>query len=272
MRRAGFSLVELAVAGGLVAIVMLYVMQSFTSSQQTYTVVEQVSEVQQNLRIVADLVERDIRLAGYMVPKHAGVCAVDNVNAPDMLFVSSADAIRTVAALEAIGIDEVTKTFGAEATVGTGTAIGGAGTTTTLNLTNSWADVSADGSDFTRGMGVIVVDANDDSGVTTCGIVTDDPPTDPAVSPYPVEITFSTDALPMTVVTSDIRVIPAHVYQIVDDANGIPQLLRDGVLIADEVEDLQLEFFFDADDDGLIDAGEYMGDLGQTVEIGRAHV
>jgi hypothetical protein len=50
--------------------------------------------------------------------------------------------------------------------------------------------------------------------------------------------------------------VPAHVYTVVNT-----QLLRDGMVLADDVEDLQFALFFDVDDDGVMDgeAAEYPG-------------
>ena len=55
-------------------------------------------------------------------------------------------------------------------------------------------------------------------------------------------------------------VIPAHEYRI---TNG-DELRRKGWLLAEGVEDLQVSFFFDADDDAVVDyaAGEIKGDGG----------
>ena len=43
--------------------------------------------------------------------------------------------------------------------------------------------------------------------------------------------------------------MPGHVYQV----NGQSQLLRNGVILAEDVEDLQFALFFDVDDDGVTD-------------------
>ena len=53
-------------------------------------------------------------------------------------------------------------------------------------------------------------------------------------------------------------VVPAHEYRI---ANG-DQLLRDGVVLSEGVEDLQVAYFYDADTDNVVDAGEMRGTPG----------
>jgi prepilin-type N-terminal cleavage/methylation domain-containing protein len=92
-RRAGFTLIELLVSVAMLGIVVVYLLRSFTVQHRTYTVVDETTELQQNLRAVADLVERDLRHAGMMVPESGAVCGVDDTAGPDVLFVSDADAI-----------------------------------------------------------------------------------------------------------------------------------------------------------------------------------
>ena len=76
MRRDGFTLIELMITSAILLLVMLYVTQAFTVQQKTYVVVDQVTEAQQNLRAVSDLVDRDVRLAGFMVPRQAAVSSM----------------------------------------------------------------------------------------------------------------------------------------------------------------------------------------------------
>ena len=99
-RREGFTLVELLIASAVLLLVMVYVTQAFTVQQKTYVVVDQVTEAQQNLRAVADLIERDVRRGGYLVPSQAAICGHDATTGADRLYVSNADVIRTVFALE----------------------------------------------------------------------------------------------------------------------------------------------------------------------------
>ena len=50
-------------------------------------------------------------------------------------------------------------------------------------------------------------------------------------------------------------VLPATEYRIVGT-----QLFRNGLLLSNEIEDLQVALFFDANGDNLVDAGEILGD------------
>ena len=92
-RREGFTLIELLVVVAVMGIAVIYMFETLTAGNRAYTVLDQVAETQQSMRAVADLIERDIRHAGMMVPQGAAVCGVDNTTDPDVLYVSDAEAI-----------------------------------------------------------------------------------------------------------------------------------------------------------------------------------
>jgi len=275
-RRAGFSLIELMVATAVLAVVVMYLTQTFITSQRTYSVVDQVSEAQQNLRIIGDLIERDLRLAGYMVPRQAAVCGVDNQNAPDVLYVSNADVILPVSDLETEASNSgnnglLQGDFGAPINL-----LGAwpSGNGVNLNLQRDWVDVdpgAGNPGDFTVGQGVIVVDRDSGAGRSVCGTIT-------RVSGNSLTVDFDTGAGPPGGL-SDAVAVPAHVYRIVQNAGQPSQLVRDGVVLANDVEDLQFSLFVDLDDvngdgvlegDGLLDPGEFLGDTGDAVGDGVA--
>lgn len=62
---AGFTLVELMVALAVGSIVMAGVMTAFQAQHNTYLAQGQVVEMQQNARVALDMLELDIRSAGY---------------------------------------------------------------------------------------------------------------------------------------------------------------------------------------------------------------
>ena len=174
MLKRGFTLIELMVALGLLSIVLMFVFDTFSYQHATYTVVDQVSEAQQNSRAIARLIERDIRNAGYLVPAGAAACGVDNTNAPDMLFVSDTDAILPADQLPVeLAGDELggETTERADRRSATPTVVVD---DVVIDGTASY-DTDADGtndSDFRAGAGAILVDAgNPDRGVA-CGLVT----------------------------------------------------------------------------------------------------
>jgi hypothetical protein len=62
----------------------------------------------------------------------------------------------------------------------------------------------------------------------------------------------------------NIALVPAHVYRIDD---GPPMRLeRDGAVLAKDVEDLQVVWYYDADTDEVVDAGEQRGEDGEDYE------
>lgn len=70
----GFSLVEILIAMAILGIVMTSVYSVFLTMQQTTYNQEEVVDVQQSLRVAFDLFNRDVNMAGFLVP--AGATAV----------------------------------------------------------------------------------------------------------------------------------------------------------------------------------------------------
>ena len=116
----------------------------------------------------------------------------------------------------------------------------------------------------------MVVDRNDSEGRVVCGTITGVVPD--AGEGASLSVDFETTSLTFgTASVGDIVAIPAHVYRIIVPAatsGDRHQLRRDGVLMANDVEDMQLALFFDLDDDGVVDAGEFQGDDGSAVGDG----
>ena len=61
----GFTLVEILIAMAIASVVMAGIYSAYSSQQRSYIVQEQVAGMQQNLRASMDLMEREIRMAGY---------------------------------------------------------------------------------------------------------------------------------------------------------------------------------------------------------------
>jgi type II secretory pathway pseudopilin PulG len=255
LRREGFTIIELLVASATMFMIIAYTMGTFTFQHQTYVVVDQVSEAQQNTRAIASLLERDARNAGYLVPPSGATCGIDNTGSPDVLYLSDADAIRPP---DELGATLASKILGSEVssiTSGTPDVIrvddlvidGEATYDTDVNGTND--------SDFQIGGGIIIVDvANPDLGVL-CGTIT-------AIgtsSPFTVSANLTATAWSGTPTNLPDRVaVPAHAYWL-SGANP-PALQRDGVMLAKDVEDLQVAWFLDADGDNEVEGTEYAGD------------
>ncbi|CAG0995040.1 hypothetical protein MYXO_02631 [Myxococcaceae bacterium] len=251
-RTFGFSLMELMISVVVMAIVIVYLVQSFSAQQRAYVTMDQVTEAQQNLRAISDLVEREIRLAGFMVDEGGAVCGVDSVAGSDTLFVTDASALDPGG--------QIQPALGARLGGGSGPGAG----TVTLSLAMGDTvvvdgqpayDTNADNvndSDFRVGAGAIVYDRANPSRGTACGIVTQ------VVSPTQLRVNFLASTLGGVAASEELVVVPAHVYQV----NNAAQLLRDGLVLADDVEDLQVAYFFDNDGDQIVDAGENPGSAG----------
>jgi prepilin-type N-terminal cleavage/methylation domain-containing protein len=254
-RNAGFTLVELLVSAAAMAIVISYTLGAFTVQHQTYMVVDQVSETQQSSRAIAGMIERDLRNAGYLVPPTAAVCGFDDTNGPDVLVASDTDAIKQVDQLPPSmqGSDLSVLTTTAPANGSTALSVNGLLIDDAASYKKDSASASLD-SDFRVNAGAIVIDlANPQRGVA-CGQVT-------AVGTNTLTVDFDTPALNGAngTATPDYRVVPAHYYE-VNTATDPPQLERDGFILAKDVEDLQLAWFYDANQDGQATGNEYAGD------------
>jgi prepilin-type N-terminal cleavage/methylation domain-containing protein len=252
--RGGFTLIELLLVVAILGIVSYYIFGSLTVSNRAYVVVDQVSESQQGMRAVAQLLERDIRHVGKMVPLGAALCADDNQGSPDVVYLSDAEAIvpdNDIAAYDGARVQ------------GAVNNVNGAGAVTTLAVdslllepappTRAAYDTDGDGtndSDFQVGGGAIVIDLNDAGRGAACGTVEAVNLAAPSVTVRTVSSALGGSAGPVQLV-----VVPAHEYRIANT----DQLQRDGYLLAEGVEDLQLAYFLDANGDNLVDPGEMHG-------------
>jgi len=77
-KSSGFTLVELMVSMVLSSMVIGAIYGVYTIQQRSYTVQEQVSEMQQKGRAALDFMARDIRMAGYNTPD--GSCSSGNIS------------------------------------------------------------------------------------------------------------------------------------------------------------------------------------------------
>jgi hypothetical protein len=186
-----------------------------------------------------------------MVPEGAAVCGIDATGAPDQLYVSDANAIDPD--------DDLATYAGASISVVTQVSLGSA-TFTLSSLVmeppparpayDSNLDGTAD-ADFQLNAGAIIMDATDPGRGAACGRVTQ---VNLVSSQLTIEI--QSGALAVAGAGAQLVVVPAHEYRI---ANG-DQLLRDGMVLSEGVEDLQVAYFVDTNGDNVIDAGEVRGD------------
>ncbi len=78
----GFSLVELLIAMAVSAIVSGAIYAAYLTDNRSYIVQDNIAEVQQNIRIAANDLERAIRMAGYDRNQSAGAGFVSNFPSP----------------------------------------------------------------------------------------------------------------------------------------------------------------------------------------------
>jgi prepilin-type N-terminal cleavage/methylation domain-containing protein len=243
-RKSGFTMVEMMVAVGILGIVMAGVMQTFVVQNRAYSVVDETTEAQQNLRAISYLLERDLRATAFMLPEGSSACGIDNTNSADTLFVTDSESIDPTGQSSA----------GLYATITAGYSAADSSQTLVVNKVTldgqPYFDNNANGvpdSDFRNNGGVIVFDPANPTRGTACGIVESVPDT------THIRVTFETH---LAAATGPLGVVPAIVYSL--DANN--NLLRNGVTLATDVEDLQFAYFFDVNTNGVADANEYRGD------------
>jgi hypothetical protein len=216
---------------------------SLSANEQAYQAVDQTMESQQNLRAVLDLIERDVRHAALMMPEAASACGVDSTSGPDMLYLSDGSAIDP-------GAD--TAEYGGAAVVAGAVVAGTAALTLDSMVMEPTApfraavDTDADGvndSDFRPKGGVIFFDSgNADAGVA-CGRIT---ALDAAAKVITVQIVAPFDN-PGAITLGGLRAVPANEYRI----EGT-DLLWNGIVLAGNIEDLQVAWIFDTDGDNLV--------------------
>lgn len=253
---SGFTMVEMLVAVGILGVVVAGVMETFVVQNRAYTVVDETTEAQQNLRAISYLIERDLRSTGFMVEEGAAACGIDNTNQPDVLFVTDTEPVNpTKATTAALG-----------ATIVAGYSASASEKLLTVDdvvidrdaaPADAYFDTSGDGvpdSDFVVGRGAILVDTSNPGLGTACGLVT-------AVNAAGNQVRV--DFQNFISGGGSLVLIPAISYSV--DATGT--LLRNGMALASDVEDLQVAYFIDADENGTITTpSEYPGSDASPVD------
>lgn len=282
-RRAGFTLLEMMISVSILSIVVVGVFESLTRQHKTSIVTESVVEVQNNVRAIASLIEREVRMAGYMVPDAVGVCGLDATAGSDELFVSENEPIvpddaragdmgaRLSAASAAAGwsnptIDTSDPTNSAEITVDLDADTSDLDDDGTLFYDND-DDGTAD-ADFRVGGGFILADKANSHRGTICGLVNEASTTELKLVP----MAGALDTLGADDAEEEIVIVPAARYSI-NTGPGTGRLERNGDLLAQGVDDFQVAYYFDVDDDGDVDAtadidGNGAADAGYTEEPG----
>ncbi|HEX9813658.1 MAG TPA: PilW family protein [Myxococcota bacterium] len=251
MRNSGFTIIELLIASALMAIVMVFTLQTFTVNNRTYVKIDSVVDTQQSVRAVASVLERDLRHAGMMVPEGAAACGIDNDDAPDLLYVSDYTATNPT---NSIGTFDGALIQNAIVNVNSGS---NGLTLDTLVIEAGAPDPSYDtdgnginDSDFRVGGGAIIIDLMDLDRGSACGVVT-------AVNlgTNAITVNIKTTGLNGTPATAALTAVPALEYRV-----DTGRLYRNNLLLADGVEDLQIAYFLDSNGNNAVDVGELRGD------------
>jgi prepilin-type N-terminal cleavage/methylation domain-containing protein len=205
----GFTMIELLVAVAIMAVVTASVLSVFATQHKTYVGQERVLEVQQDARLVAEMVLADVRAAGLLMPPITGIAGRDGgTSGPDVLCVSDPSVLNETEILAALAPFDGANLF---ALVDDDD--------TTVELVASTMDVDADGDDdFAVNAGIILSDGGD----THCARVTD-------------------------VTGNVVTFVPATPAG----------FLRNTILLSAQVENVQVEYAIDADDDGAIGNTEF---------------
>jgi prepilin-type N-terminal cleavage/methylation domain-containing protein len=260
----GFTLTELMVSVALMAVVIVWLMGFFVVQNRSYVVTDELAETQQNSRAILDLLEHEIRMAGMLVPENGAACGVDNTTAPDVLYLSDAEEIvnpqnQTTATLGACvqpgGLGTSTLTLQTcPATTTPPNQVGSAYyyyTTNPAVPTSSFrCDTGNCGAPNAVAGGIILIDKNNPSRGVACGTITQLP------NATTIQLSANINLGGVAVNTADYRAIPAHVYTVVNN-----QLRRDNLVLANDVEDFQVAYFYDVIPNGNVDsiAQEYPG-------------
>jgi prepilin-type N-terminal cleavage/methylation domain-containing protein len=259
VRQRGFTILELLVAAVMVGLAAVFIGEIFTQQNRAHVVVENVTETQQSVRALGDMLERDLRVTGFLVPEEMAFCGIDTAalpdTAPDVLFLTDADALG-----DAIAPNNV-PALGVAARVLNGSSIDGRNNGESLILDTlapdgvPFYDLSGNGvadSDFLfipaplRAGGVILWDRANPAAGVACGIIRGIGGTTLTVDFNPGGVGAARNTA-LGNPSSDILAVPAHVYRI----DGT-RLLRNEMLLAEDVEDLQFAAFFDVNGDGIV--------------------
>ena len=233
---SGFTVIELLVSLAIMAIVSSQLLLVFQGQQEAYVTNERILDIQEDARLVMDLISTETRMAGFMVPRVTGLTSINGGAAPDIFCVSDANEIADGTLATASQPFDRGRPLGP-------TAVGA----TSIFLQPGDLDIDSDGADdFSTGQALIIADSTN----SWCApIVT----VDAAAGRLDLPAVF---AIP-TAFPTTARVVPAVMYQ-VGGAGGLG-LSRNGLLLSAEVEDLQVEFGVDVNGDSIIDplTGEF---------------
>ena len=283
----GFTLIEMMISIAVLAIITVYMTGMLVQQSRSYEVVDDVAETQQAVRAIGDMLERDVLATGLLARAGGVVSGADNTGpeVTDVLCVTDPDAVGdpTVIGEGRLGIQINAGNYSG---AGTDNLTLRVPTLEQLDDPLATAAPAYDNSNPANGVmdtdfiystagprgGVIVTDPNNPAGGSQCGLITFVSTNLPTLVSVDWNITVDGQQLvpaPAQVAItpgSTAVAIPAHIYFIRPArvaAAGVaaqsPQLTRDGLALADDVEDLQVAYFHDLNGNGACDANEWSG-------------
>lgn len=95
-RQAGFSLVEMLITAAILPVVLYAIYLMYETNMTTATLGNKKTELQQNARVALDIMEREIRMAGYD-PGGLGGSAIRSasLSATDLCFIAGVNSDNT---------------------------------------------------------------------------------------------------------------------------------------------------------------------------------
>tara|TARA_R110002111_G_scaffold8723_3_gene31413 strand:- start:1612 stop:2655 length:1044 start_codon:yes stop_codon:yes gene_type:complete len=285
-KQLGLSLVELMIAITIGIFLTAGLIQLFTSSKATYRVQDNLSRLQENARFAMQIISRDLRMADY-----AG-CKSGSVNdATNNIDTTSANYDATIHNFTS-GID------GLNGAAGASIALDDSDTLIIINAADSGVSVqppfgplpSSDititaGHDFEQGDMILIADCsqadifqitNDPSGGTTISHVTGAFNSNPGANqvaepgnfnPLPCSATASEHCL-SKVYTGEASLykLTSNTYDIQAGTNGVNALFRNNQELIEGIENMQVLYGEDTDNDNTPNYYVPAGTAGLTME------
>lgn len=242
----GFSLVEFMLAVVLMAVVASQLLLVFSTQHKSFTEQERVTETQQDVRLLMDVILGDLRMGGFMVNRETGVGGVDGGIADSDILCASDPSV-----FDPAEYDNATDRF--ESAEVTTNLTGNNGSVALVDL-----DVDSDGTaDFAAGGGILISDGTS----THCAVID-------TVVGTTVSFTPSTLAGQVMAPISTFAA-PAVVY-----VHSGTTLQRNGTTLSTSIDDLQLELGVDLDSDGEIEPadGEFPIDSNNLFDTSLTHI
>ena len=257
-RGTGFTLIEVMIVVLIMGIVTAQMFIVFSAQKRTFLEDEGTREVQEDARLITDLIAFDTRQSGFMVPNHAAVSSFDGQsNGPDQ---PDRFCVSDTSYFSIPTYGQASNEFDARARAWSGESV--IVTSNSLNLNaGSIGDIDGDGTmDFllpsvlfgTDGGGVILTEGS--GTISVCARIAGWIAPTLFIEPLHA-LTNGADVARLNL--GGAIAVPAVIYE-VDEPNLT--LFRNGVALGTAVEDLQVEYWIDQQIVGVpgqIDPGEF---------------